>query len=213
MSQQKIILVGGGGHCKAVIDVIESNGSYEILGILDVQEKVGETVLGYPIIGTDEQIGKYISSDVCFLVSIGQIKTARVRRTLFEELKRQGAQLATIISPTAYVSRHSIVGEGCIIMHHATVNAGVIIGSNTILNTSCNVDHDVKIGDHCHVSTHAVINGGCEIGSGTFIGSNSVFNQGVHIAENVIIGAGTVVNKAILEPGIYAGVPFKRIEQ
>ena len=212
MSQQKIILVGGGGHCKAAIDVIESNPVYEILGILDVEEKVGETVLNYPIIGTDKEIERYASLDISFLITVGQIKSDHIRKKIFDELRQLEAKLATIISSTAYVSKHAIIGQGSIIMHHATINAGAVIGCNNIINTSANVEHDVTIQDHCHISTHTTINGGCHIGSGVFIGSNSVLSQGISVADQVIIGAGTVVNKSIPSSGTFAGVPFKRIK-
>ena len=45
-----LILIGGGGHCKSVIEAAESAG-YSILGILDMPEDVGNEVLpGYMLI-------------------------------------------------------------------------------------------------------------------------------------------------------------------
>ena len=50
MPTKPLILLGGGGHCKSVIDVAESAG-YTILGILDKPELVGNKVLDYENIG------------------------------------------------------------------------------------------------------------------------------------------------------------------
>lgn len=211
MQRQTLILLGGGGHCKSVIDVIESTELYEIEGILDVSEKIGLSVLGYPIIGTEDLIQKLSKTNTHFLVTVGQIKTPQIRENLFNKLLENHTKIATIIAPTALVSKHAVIEKGTIVMHRATINAGVIIGRNNIINTASNIEHDVKIGDHCHISTGAIINGHCSIGSGVFVGSNSTLVQGVQIVDDVVIGAGTLVHKSISEPGIYVGTPFRRL--
>ena len=54
----KIVLIGGGGHCKSVIDVIEQEGKFNISGIIDKPELLGEEILGYPVIGNDSDLDK-----------------------------------------------------------------------------------------------------------------------------------------------------------
>ena len=48
--KEKIVLIGGGGHCHSVIDVIEQTNKYEIIGIVDTKENIGKKVLDYEII-------------------------------------------------------------------------------------------------------------------------------------------------------------------
>lgn len=206
----KLILIGGGGHCKACIDVIEQTGQFEIFGILDQKNFIGQSVLGYPIIGSDEDISKYAALGYHFLITVGQIKSAAVRKKLFSYLESCQAELAIIISPLAYVSKHVSLGKGTIVMHQASINAGAQIGANCILNSGSNVEHDVVIGDHTHISTQAIINGDCEIGDEVFIGSNATVSSQVKIIHNTIIGAGTVVIKSINEMGNYVGNPAKK---
>jgi sugar O-acyltransferase (sialic acid O-acetyltransferase NeuD family) len=211
MGKKKLILIGGGGHCKSCIDVIESAGAFEIAGILDVKEKVGGNIAGYSIIGTDEELDRFAAEDYYFLITIGQIKSADIRRKIFEQLIAAGKKLATVISAHARVSKYSSVGAGTIVMHGASINAAASVGENCIINTNANVEHDCRIGDHIHVSTNAVLNGECKIGNGSFVGSNSVLVNGITIGENIIIGAGTVVNKSLNNPGIYTGNPCRKI--
>ena len=206
-----LVLIGGGGHCKACIDVIESAG-LGIAGILDKEGK-GKNVLGYPVIGSDEQLKELKDAGHSFLITVGQIKNPELRVRLYRELKTLGASLVTIVAPSAHVSRHAVIGEGSIIMHHAVVNAAARVGVNSIINNKALVEHDCVIGDHCHISTAAVINGGCTLGNGVFVGSNAVLVQGVHIANDVVIGAGSVVVKNIDQPGIYAGQPARSIKE
>ena len=209
---QKLILIGGGGHCKACINVIEQTNQYEIIGILDQAKLRGTSVLGYKIVGTDADIAYYKTLGFHFLITVGQIKTADLRKKLFGSLIDNDTLIATIISPQANVSKYAQIKKGTIIMHGVTVNASVVIGENCILNTGCNVEHDVVIGHHTHVSTHAVINGNCNIGNQVFIGSNATISSQISLTNSVIIGAGAVVVKNIIEKGTYVGNPLRQIK-
>ena len=190
--KKKLILIGGGGHCKSCIDVIEQSGQYKIAGIIDKQENIKKTVLGYDVIGTDEQIERLATRGFYFLVTVGQIKTPLVRQKLFNELIRCNANMVTIISPRAYVSKHAVIDEGTIIMHDVLINADARIGKNCIINSKVLIEHDVLIGDHCHISTSAIINGGTEVKNGSFVGSNSVTKGNVTISKNAFIKAGSL---------------------
>ena len=204
-----LILVGGGGHCKSVIDVAESAG-YNILGILDRPEEVGKKVLGYDVIGTDDDMAKYVDQAE-FIVSVGQITSPDLRIKLHKMLEQVGAKLATIIAPTAQVSKYAQLGTGTVVMHQAVVNADAKIGTGCIINTFANIEHDVVIGDYCHISTGAMVNGGSTVADGTFVGSQSVINQCVKVERGGVIASLSVVNKDIAEKGIYAGNPAKLI--
>ena len=211
-TKPEIILIGGGGHCKSVIDVIEAENKYKIVGIIDMPEKLGEKILGYKIIGNDDDTPKFAKEIQYFFITVGHLKSPALRIKLFELVKKAGGQFPVIFSPNAYVSKYSKIGEGTVIMHHAIVNANTQIGENCIINNKALVEHDCTIGNNCHISTNAVINGGLQIGDNCFIGSNSVTKQYISIAENTIIGAGAVVTKNITESGVYVGNPTRKTE-
>ena len=200
-----LILVGGGGHCKSVIEVAESAGR-SILGVLDMPKEVGKSILSTKVIGTDDDIPTYV--DIAeFVITVGFIKDPVTRIKLYKLIKEARGKLATVIASTAYVSKYAVIGEGTVIMHHAFVNAGAIIGQNVILNTFANIEHDVVIGDQSHISTGAMINGDCVIGNNVFVGSQSVLANGITVAEDTIIGAGSLVRKSLNGKGIYFGNP------
>ena len=205
--KKPLILVGGGGHCKSVIDVAESTG-YTILGILDRPEEVGKRVLGYEVIGTDDDMGKYADKAV-FIVTVGQIKSPDLRIKLHQMLADAHCHLATIIASTAHVSKYAYIGEGTVIMHQALVNADARIGKGCIINTASIIEHEAIVGDYCHVSTGATINGGATIGNNTFIGSQSVINQCVTVGDSAIIGAGSAVVNDLPGNCVAVGVPAK----
>lgn len=186
------MLIGGGGHCKACIDVIEATKKFNIIGVLDKSERIGETLLGYSIIGSDDMIESLAKQNNSFLITIGQLATNGVRQELFNRLLECNAKIATVVSPRAYVSTHSMIGQGTIIMHDALINADATIGENCIINSKALIEHDVVVGDGCHVSTAAVINGGTSIKSGSFIGSNAVGKEGATLSAAEFVKAGSV---------------------
>jgi len=188
---EKILLIGGGGHAKSVIDVIEQEGKFAIAGI--VEKFVGESkpVLGYDLIGTDNELPALREHYDYALVTVGQIESAKLRIKLYTRLKELGFTLPTIISPLAYLSKHATLGEGTVVMHHALINAGAKVGSNCIINSKALIEHDAIVEDHCHISTGALLNGGVHVAAQSFVGSGVVTKQGAQLSG--FIKAGSVV--------------------
>jgi len=193
MKKESIILIGGGGHCKSVIDVIEMQGKYEIVGIIDVPEKLNQDVLNYKIIGQDKDLPEFVKRYNNFHITVGQLRNPEPRMKLFKELRKLNAILPVIISPLAHVSQYASIGEGTVIMHQALVNADAKIGSNTIINSKALIEHDVIIGDNCHISTGAIVNGGVRIGNNVFYGSGAVSKEYISIPDNSFIKANSIV--------------------
>ena len=193
--KKEIILIGGGGHARACIDVIEQTEQYRIAGLVDVPEKLHQKILGYEIFATDNELPKLSQDYQYFFISIGQIKSPLKRMQLFDTLSHLDITVPIIISPYAFVSPHAFIGRGTIVMHHAMVNAGATIGQNCIINTKALVEHDAKINDHCHIATGAIINGAVEVGAGTFIGSGAVCLETIRIGKNNVVGSNEKVAK------------------
>jgi len=190
---KEIILIGGGGHSKSVIDVIEQEGQFKIVGIIDNAELFENNILGYPIIGNDLDLEDLAKKYPYALVTIGQIKSPKPRKKLFDLAKKAGFILPSIVSPLAYVSKHAFIGNGVVVMHGAIINANVSIGDNCIINSKALIEHDSKVGEHCHISTNITINGGVIIESGCFIGSGAILRESITINKNTFIKAGSIV--------------------
>ncbi len=205
-----LIIIGGGGHAKSCIDVIESEGKYNIVGIIDVKSKIGETVLGYPIIGSDDDIKTLITKYKSYFIALGQIKTSAIRKKIFNNIKDFDINFPTIISPKAYVSKHSNVGIGNIVMHNVIINSSVKIGDFNIFNSNSVIEHDCNIEDFNHISVSSTVCGTVNIGSNSFIGAGATINNNIILGNNIVIGSSSLVNKNILEKGIYIGNPIRK---
>ncbi|KPK27754.1 MAG: acetyltransferase [Desulfobacterales bacterium SG8_35_2] len=195
MKKENLILVGGGGHARSCIDVIEMSGQYSIAGIVDLPERVHEKILGYEIIATDKDLPELAKQYNNFFISVGQILSPTKRLRIFDALNGLKVNMPVIISPRAYVSAHANIGKGTIVMHGALVNAGSVIGDNCIINSNALVEHDCRIGNHCHISTGALINGGVSVGDASFIGSGTVCNETISIGKKSIISSKSNVAK------------------
>ena len=187
----KVLLIGGGGHCRSVIDVIEQENIYTIAGIIDTKELVGTEVLGYKVIGCDDDLPHLHKTYKHAVVTVGQIRSNDLKIKLFNMLKNIGYNLPVIISPLAYVSKHAFVDEGTVIMHQSLINANVKIGKNCIINTKALIEHDSVIEDNCHIATAAIVNGGTVIKTNSFVGSNAATKEYVEVTG--FIKAGSVV--------------------
>ena len=189
ITKENIVLVGGGGHCSSVIDVIEQQGIYGIVGIVDLKEKIGQRNLGYGIIACDEDLPKLANEYKNFVISIGQLNNPKRRIELFDLLQGLSVHIPSIISPLAYVSQHAKVGSGTVIMHMAQINAKAKIGNNCIINSKALIEHDAIIEDNCHIATGAIINGGVKVCINSFIGIGVVTKQYITIPEASFIKA------------------------
>lgn len=193
MSKPKLILIGAGGHAHACIDVIEQHGYYQIAGLVGMPEEMHTRHLGYSVIATDGDLPQLAKEYQYAFITVGQIRSPDSRIRLYRQATELGFQLPVIISPTAYVSRHAIIGTGTIVMHGAIVNAGARVGINCIINTRSLLEHDATVEDHCHLSTGAILNGGVNIGTGSFVGSGSIVKEGVSLGKGCVVGMGLSV--------------------
>ena len=193
----KILLIGAGGHACSCIDVLEEENQFKIAGLIEKGESISNESLGYPVIGTDDDLKVLRQQYKNALITVGQIKSPKIRIKLYQLLKELDFTLPVIVSSQAYVSKHAQIGEGSIIMHGVIVNANAKIGNNCIINNRALIEHDAVIGDHCHIATGAIINGEVSVENETFIGSGTVTKQAISIGKNCVIGNGVVLKNDI----------------
>lgn len=201
MRKKDIVIIGGGGHAKACIDVVQCCDMYNIIGYVDREAKL-DPRFNISYLGNDDTLDIYIPT-CSFLIAVGQIKYPQPRSNIFLKMLKNGAKFPSIVSPYAYISKYAEIGIGTIVMHGAILQANVKVGDNCIINDRAVLEHDVIVGDCCHISTSTTLNGGVEIGTNTFIGSGSTVKNGVHIGKNVIVGMVSIVLYDILNEGLF----------
>lgn len=194
----KILLVGGGGHCKSVLDTLFELNTYNIEGILDTPEKVGQYISGVKVIGTDDDLLEYFNEGIkCAFITVGSIGDTSIRVKLYKKLKAIGYKLPVIVDKSSIVSKHALIDEGSFIGKGAIVNIDASIGRMCIINSGVIVEHDCKVGKFVHIAPGATLSGGVVIEDNVHIGTNSTIIQYKKIGENSLIGAGSIVTKDV----------------
>lgn len=206
----KIIVVGGGGHAKVVIDILEAQGEFTIVGVLDPGQRIGERIVGFPVLGGDEMLPALARDGVhCAAIGIGGIRDTLARGCMYDKLEESGFRVPALVHPFSHVSPHALLAEGVQVVAGSVVQPCARIGKNTLVNTRAIVGHDCQIGKHVHLAPGAILGGGVTLGDGVFVGSGAKILQGVHVCTGSCIGAGAVVLKNIDVPGTYIGVPAR----
>lgn len=194
---KEVIIIGFGGHAKVVAEIIKLNGD-KVFGYLDdiKQDKT--------IIGKVSDCSKFV--DKHFIIAIGN---NQVRKKISEE--HQNLKWYTAIHPTAVVSETAKIQEGTVVCANATINADATIGKHSIINTAAVIEHDNDIGDFCHISPNATLCGTVTISECTHIGAGAVVRNNISIGVDITIGIGAAVVKDLKKPGVYVGVPARKI--
>lgn len=195
---KKIILIGGGGHCRVIIDAIKRFGEFDIYGITDMSLPKGTTILGVKVIGTDDLLPELFNKGIrSVFIAVGSIGDCSIRKEIYNNLKNIGFRLPVIIHPNAVIAEGVTFGEGTFIAAGVVINPDVKIGKNVIVNTSSSIDHDCQIGDFVHITPGVTLSGGVKIGSQTHIGIGAKIIQGINIGSNCMVKAGQLVCKDI----------------
>ena len=213
--RKRIIGFGAGGHAKVVIEILRTDDHLELVGLLDASsERRGQTVLGVPILGSDEVLPELISQGIAhFFVGLAGLGNSDPRRLVWELALRHGMQPVSAIHPRAVLSSSSVVGLGATVMAGAIINADASLGANVIINTGAIVEHDCTIEDHVHVATGARLAGGVVVRSRGHIGAGATVRQYITIGEGAVVGAGAVVIKDVPPRAVVAGVPARELPQ
>lgn len=209
--KRKILLIGGGGHCRSVLDSLLTLGTYDDIGIIDNSNC---SILGISVVGNDDDISKLKDDGwTDAFITVGSIGSTELRRKLYDMVKYIGMSVPTIIDPTAIIARATEISEGTFIGKKAVINTGSKIGLCSIINTGAIIEHDCIIGDFSHISPASTVCGNVVVGNDSHIGAGSVVRQLISIGDNVLIGAGSVVVDSVSNNVKAYGNPCKEVSR
>ncbi len=197
---EDILLIGFGGHCKSIIDSIENGGIYNIYGIIDIKEKIGQAYKNYKVIGSDEDLESFYNKGIKnIFICIGYLGNSNVRNILYKKVKNIGFNVVNVIDKTAILPNNIKLKEGIFIGKNAIINADCKIDNMAIINTGAIIEHESYVGAFSHISIGAILCGNVTVCDNVFVGANATVIQGVTIGKNSIIGANSTVIKDVLE--------------
>jgi sugar O-acyltransferase (sialic acid O-acetyltransferase NeuD family) len=205
--KKDLLVIGGGGHAKVVIDIALRSGTWRIAGVLDdAAGATGRSVLGCVVLGGTERISDYSKSGTAFVVAIG---SNAIRERLQAAANSVGLVAATLIHPSAVLAESVQIGDGAVVMAGAVINADARIGKGVIVNTGAVIDHDCQIGDYCHIAPGVKLCGSVSVGPRSLVGVGASVIPGVAIGSDCVIGAGAAVVSPVTSGSRVVGVPAR----
>ncbi len=207
----KLVLIGGGGHCKSVLDAALKMDMFSDIVITDPAIPVGTKVLSSEVVGNDDCLENLRQNGYEYaFITVGSVRVNPLRETIAAKVAAFGFKFPVIVDPSAIVSTATVIGEGSFIGKNVTINADVKIGRHCIINTGSIIEHECNIQDFAHVSVGSILCGEVSVGRNSFIGAGSTVIQCLRVGDNVVIGANSTVLKNLENNMNYYGIITNR---
>ncbi len=192
--KSKLVLIGGGGHCKSVLDAAIRSEDFSEIVITDYSIPAGTKILGCRVAGNDEMLSELFAEGFRnAFITIGSIYSTDRRRDVYLRAEKIGFSFPMIADPSAVIAQSALIASGVFIGKNAVVNAGAVVEKMAIINTGAIIEHDCRIGEFTHVAVGAAVCGGAVVEKDVFIGANATVIQGVRIGMKSIVGAGSII--------------------
>ncbi|MGV0999605.1 MAG: acetyltransferase [Fluviibacter sp.] len=204
---QNLLLLGAGGHACVVADAALLQGVWSSVLASGTEHlpEGGELLPG--VLKLNRALVSHWLKTSKLHVAIGD-NSIRQKETLAVDSKC----LVSVIHPLASISPYALIGVGSFIAANAVVAPRASLAEGVIVNHGAIVDHDCRIDSFAHIAPGASLGGAVRVGSGVLVGAGSRILPELIVCQGSVVGAGAVVVENILKPGIYVGVPARKIE-
>jgi sugar O-acyltransferase (sialic acid O-acetyltransferase NeuD family) len=207
-----IVLIGGGTQLSYSVDILEKQNLHKIIGIVDSNRTIGESIYGYKIIGRQEEIIQLMDKHVIegCVITIGDNWS---RKKVYDQINEIAPNLKwpNAIHPSVIISNRVEFGKGILVMAGVIINSNAYLGDFTNFFTNCNVEHDCYIDDFASISAGVVLGGKVKIGKFSAIALNATVFDRITVGDNTVIGGASLVTKDIPSNVLAYGNPAKII--
>jgi len=205
---RRLLIIGAGGHGVVVADAAEATREWSQIVFIDDAYPSINKVAEWNVLGDCSALRRLSKEIDAAVVAVGN---NTVRMSLLAEVELAAIPLASIIHPSASVSRLSEIGGGTALLANTAVNARSTIGKGCIINTAASVDHDCRLADGVHVAPGANLAADVKVGERSWIGAGATVLEQIVIGSEVVVGAGAAVIRDVDDGLVVAGVPAKPI--
>ena len=204
-SKEKLIILGAGQFAEEALDVVTDTGLFEVVSFVEGLDRTqcSKSIAGVPVTWIDE-LGRFDRSHM-LLCAVGSPK----RITFITQVEHLGLRFASVVHPSARISRVGNVGKDVFISVGAIVGARTTIGDHVIINRAAVIGHHVVIGPYATISPGANIGGGARIGQGAYVGIGSIILDHISVGKGSVVGAGAVVTKDVPDNVQVLGIPAR----
>lgn len=197
-----LLVFGGGGHGKAVIDLVRAMGTYRLVGVVDDGLTPGSEVMGLPVVGGAHDLTEWHARGVRLAVNaVGGIGNVAVRIKIFDLLARSGFTCPPLVHPSAVIEPSAQLEAGVQVLAQAYVGSAARVGFGTVMNAGAIISHDCTLGKVVNLSPGATLAGNVRVEDHVQIGMRATVNLGITVGKGALIGNGATV-KGNVPPGV-----------
>jgi sugar O-acyltransferase (sialic acid O-acetyltransferase NeuD family) len=208
----RILILGGGGHGRVVLDILLQARGCDVVGFLDNNADIhGRRIDGIPVQGAVDELSRF-RSEMQIDGAVIAIGDNGARRGLARKVDDLGLALINAIHPSATIAHNATLGRNVVIAAGVVVCANCQVGDSVILNTGCIVDHQTMIGEGTHICPGVRIAGRVKVEPGVFVGIGATVVPKITLGCEAIIGAGSVVIEDVPPLATVVGVPARSIK-
>lgn len=207
---KNIVLIGGGNQAHYTIDIINKEGKYNIIGIIDSIHDIGSDRFGYKVLGRQEDIVK-LKEQYNIEGGVISIGDNWVRYYVSSQIKKQipNFNFVNAIHPSVIIGDNVQLGKGVVMMAGCIINPKSKIGDFTFFATGAQIDHDCNIKDYASISAGSITGGYVTLGEFSAITLGVTIVDRLKIGKNTVIGAGSLILKDIPDNVLVYGNPAR----
>lgn len=198
-----LVIYGGGGHGKALIDLLRLLGVYRLVGIVDDGLPPGARVMGLEVLGGGEVLPQLAERGVRLAVNaVGGIGDLSARIKVFQRLAQAGFVCPAVVHPKAFIESSANLAPGVQVFAHAYIGSQARVGFGCIVNSGAILSHDCLLEEYVNISPGAILAGEVTVGAGALVGMGATVNLGVRIGARARIGNGATVKQDVPEGAV-----------
>lgn len=196
--RRKLIIVGASSFAQIACEYFEEQSDYQVVAFaVENAYLKSDTIYGRPLIALEDAATKFHPDDHDAYVAVVYSQLNRLRTRLMNGAHAAGYQLASFISPRAYIASSAVIGPHAFVFENNVVQSFVNLGSNVVLWSGNHIGHHSTIEDNVFVASHVVISGGCRVGANSFLGVNVAVGNDIKIGRDCWIGPGVTLTSDV----------------
>jgi sugar O-acyltransferase (sialic acid O-acetyltransferase NeuD family) len=212
---EDLIILGAGGTSRDIADTVADINCLEkrwnLLGFLDDDvTKHGERVAGLPVLGPLDRVKQHTGR---LIIGVAREDDPWRRRAILQRLALPRERFATIIHPSAAISRRAKIGAGTAILHNTVIATDALIGDHVLILYSATVAHDAVIENFVTMAPGALIAGSVRLCAGVYLGAGSRVINDATVNEAALVGVGAVVIRDVMSGETVFGNPARPLPQ